>query len=286
MDYSEITAFSDDAIALITPEEQNLDEAIENGEVDIEELDEYGEDYETEPDTEYLEDDEYEDDDDYEYAPPEEDDEEFEEIEIEGIGRVSIDDIVEWRQGNLRQSDYTRKTQEIARQREEMQEALNFYNYVKSNPQLLGDLQSGQTVYDDNLNGMFNPQNDQIKQLMYNQKALEVDMKLNELKSKYGDVDEVALFNKASEMKTDDLESVYKILNYDNQSNNVSMDQLKEQLRQELLQEIEQNKRAVRTTASTRQQSPTRVRNTVSSAEAKVAEGLGISLSEYAKWRG
>lgn len=284
MDYSEITAFSDDAIALITPEEQNLDEAIENGEVDIEELDEYGEDYETEPDTEYLEDDEYEDDD--EYAPPEEDDEEFEEIEIEGIGRVSIDDIVEWRQGNLRQSDYTRKTQEIARQREEMQEALNFYNYVKSNPQLLGDLQSGQTVYDDNLNGMFNPQNDQIKQLMYNQKALEVDMKLNELKSKYGDVDEVALFNKASEMKTDDLESVYKILNYDNQSNNVSMDQLKEQLRQELLQEIEQNKRAVRTTASTRQQSPTRVRNTVSSAEAKVAEGLGISLSEYAKWRG
>ena len=45
------------------------------------------------------------------------------EIEIPGIGKVSTDEVKEWKQGYLRQSDYTRKTQELAHQREQLQNA-------------------------------------------------------------------------------------------------------------------------------------------------------------------
>ena len=48
-------------------------------------------------------------------------------VEIEGIGKISVDEIKEWKQGYLRQSDYTRKTQSLASQRQEYEDAVNLY---------------------------------------------------------------------------------------------------------------------------------------------------------------
>ncbi len=46
--------------------------------------------------------------------------EEVDEIDIDGE-KVTLDDIREWKKWNLRQADYTRKTQELAREREEIE---------------------------------------------------------------------------------------------------------------------------------------------------------------------
>jgi hypothetical protein len=67
------------------------------------------------------------------------------EFDIDGIGKVKVDDIKEWKLGYMRQSDYTRKTQEIARQRNETKDALDVYNFLKSNPTIAQALADGDT---------------------------------------------------------------------------------------------------------------------------------------------
>ena len=48
-------------------------------------------------------------------------------MHIEGFGDYTVDELKEFKNGYLRQSDYTKKTQELARQREEANDALEVY---------------------------------------------------------------------------------------------------------------------------------------------------------------
>ena len=52
-----------------------------------------------------------------------------------GDGRkVKLSEIKTWEQGNLRQADYTKKTQELSQEREELKQLKEFGNYLKANP--------------------------------------------------------------------------------------------------------------------------------------------------------
>lgn len=208
-----------------------------------------------------------------------------EKVNIPGLGEFTPDEIKEWRQGSLRQSDYTRKTQELSRQREELRNAENFYNYVNQNPHLIEALRNADGVDVSRVNNV-TPEAQMIRQLAYNQKALEVDMKLNNLKNKYGDIDEVALFNKAAELRTEDLEFVYKGLLAD--SNKVDIESIKqaaiEQAKAELKAELENNRNNVGTTISTKQTQPVEQINSLTADQKRVAAAMGLSESEYAKW--
>ena len=202
--------------------------------------------------------------------------------EIEGIGTFTADQIRELQQGNLRQSDYTKKTQELARQREEAKDALELFNYLRNNPHLLEAMKQAER----------NPQtpafvpsqeNEMLKQVLFNQRALESDMKMNALKAKYGDVDEIAIYNKAAELKTDDFEFVYKALNYDN--NKVDQQAIIDAAKAQLMAELEANKNTVTTIVDTKQSANIQKPVTLSAAEKRVAAAMGISEAEYAKWR-
>lgn len=204
---------------------------------------------------------------------------------IDGVGEFTADEIREMRNGGLRQSDYTRKTQELARQREELKDAQELYDYLRANPHLVQAMKEAET----NPNSVAfrhapSAETEMLKQLAYNQKAMETDMKLNALRQKYGEIDEIALFNKASELRTDDLEFVYKALNY----NNSQYDEraMIEKAKAELKAELEANKNVVSTTVSTRQNSiPTHGNETLSAEEKRIAAAMGMSESEYAKWK-
>ena len=202
------------------------------------------------------------------------------EFEIDGIGKVTAKDIQEWRQGSLRQSDYTKKTQEVARQKEELKEAVEVYNYLKQNPQLVEHLKQADGVKADVID-MANPNTAMIKDLAYKQKAMETDLKLAELKSKYGNIDEIAILQKATELRTEDLEFVHKALRFDSTSGNDAVAKAKAELQAEL----EQNRKMTGTTISTRQGQSVQ-QNTVSLSddEKRVASGMGMSEAEYAKW--
>lgn len=207
-----------------------------------------------------------------------------EKVNVPGLGEFTPDEIKEWRQGSLRQSDYTKKTQELSRQREELRNAENFYNYVNQNPHLIEAIRNAEGVDVSRVNNV-TPEAQMIRQLAYNQKALEVDMKLTRLKEKYGDIDEVALFNKAAELRTEDLEFVYKGLQA---NNSVDIESLKkaavEQAKAELKAELENNRNIVSTTVSTKQTQPVEQINSLTPEQKRVAAAMGLSESEYAKW--
>lgn len=208
-----------------------------------------------------------------------------EELEIEGLGKVKIEDIKEWQRGNLRQSDYTRKTQELAKQREELSEAVEVFNYLRENPQIVQALQTidEQGVVNQSVMGKTTPENAIIKELFYNQKSMELDMQLTRLKDKYGEFDAVELLNTATALKTDDLEKAYKVANFDKIASNEKA--ILEKAKAELKAELEHNKQATQTIV-TLPSTPVRpTTSTLTPEELRVATGMGVSAEEYAKWK-
>ena len=204
---------------------------------------------------------------------------------IPGIGDVTADQIYEWRQGNLRQSDYTRKTQDLARQRAELRDAEELYDYLRNNPHLVQALRDAEQGTPPPVVNTVTPENQMLRQVMYNQKAMEVDMKVNELKQKYGEIDEVALFNKAAELGTEDLEFVYQGLQGRQQ---VDVDSIRQQAieeaRAQLKAELEKDMDSVGTTVSTKQTSPVKETVSLTAEQKRVAHGMGLTEKEYIQW--
>ena len=112
-------------------------------------------------------------------------------------------------------------------------------------------------------------------------------MKLNELKLKYGDIDEVTLFQKANELGTTDLEFVLKGIRFED-SKNVDVDsiiaQAKEAAKAELKAELEQNRDAVSTIVNTNQQQIVQNKTALTSEQKRVADAMGMTEDEYRKW--
>lgn len=205
-------------------------------------------------------------------------------VHIEGLGDFTVDELKEFRNGYLRQSDYTRKTQELARQREEAQDALELYNYLRDNPQMVEALMKMDNGANAQTIQRATPENAMMQQIIHTQKAMEIEMRLNELKSKYGnDIDEVALFQKANQLKTNDLEFVYKALQYDNLL--AEKQQAQQTAANSLQAEIDANKKAVSTIVSPRQSNVVTQTPTLSADEKRVAALMGLSESDYLKWK-
>lgn len=104
----------------------------------------------------------------------------------------------EWRQGYLRQSDYTKKTQEIASMRQQNKDALELYEYMQSNPELvqqLAELDSG-TAREQAQQMMTDPT---VRELSLKIHTMEIDSELNAIKAKAPDVDEIRLLEIATE---------------------------------------------------------------------------------------
>lgn len=205
-------------------------------------------------------------------------------VHIEGFGDYTLDELKEFKNGYLRQSDYTRKTQELARQREEANEALEVYEYLRNNPHLVNALMQMDNGQVNPVVQKATPENAMMQQILHTQKAMEIEMRLNDLKAKYGnDIDEVALFQKANQLKTEDLEFVYKALQYDNLVAKQA-DAVKAAATQ-MQAEIDANKSAVSTIVGTNQGSIAQPKKGLTDAEKAVAAKMGVSEADYLKWK-
>ena len=205
-----------------------------------------------------------------------------EKYNIPGVGEFTADEIKEMKNGGLRQSDYTRKTQELAKQREEMKEATALYEHLRKNPFLIEAIKQAEQ----NPNSVVStaaptPERQMLREVMFNQKAMEVDMKVSQLHQKYGDFNEADLFERATKYGTDDLEFVLKGILYDSASTTTAVQSAKEQLKAEL----EANRDVVETVVGTRQQQNKKPSLGLSEDEKRIARALGLSESEYAKWK-
>ena len=211
-------------------------------------------------------------------------------VEIEGIGKISVDEIKEWKQGYLRQSDYTRKTQSLASQRQEYEDAVNLYNYLKANPELASRLQDDS--YDGNqqyqqMTEKLNPFYQRLETLEQQLINQELDKEINDLKTKYPDFNEVEILNEANKRGVTDLEFVYKAMSSKNTDD--VRKQIEDEVRQQILKELQDNNTSTQTIISNGDKAPVKSYNLTpqetSVAKSYIEQGVFESIDEYVKWR-
>ena len=158
---------------------------------------------------------------------------------------------------------------------------------MKQNPNLVQQLQTADTegVVNKEILSKTTPDNDMLKEVWYKQRSMEIDRQVADIKSKYGvEIDEVALFNKANELRTEDLDFVYRAMSFDNKKTDESA--LIERAKAELRAELENQTKATSTIVTPTK--PNTVPNVVAQLtekEKRVAVGMGMSEADYAKWK-
>lgn len=201
-------------------------------------------------------------------------------VEINGE-QLTLDEL---RNGYLRQSDYTKKTQDLSKQRNETQEAIAFYEYLKNNPQIAQQIKTNGGVVPERID----PSLSKVKELEDKMYDMMLDREIETLQGKYKDFDVREVLNTASEKGITNLEDAYHLSKSKKPTNNnVDVDTLKEQIRKELLQEIQQEKDSTQTIISTNTEVIKTNPNlpTITEAEIKIAKHMKMKPEDYIKWR-
>lgn len=210
--------------------------------------------------------------------------EQVEVIEIDGE-EVTIDEL---RNGYLRQSDYTKKTQEVARAREETKDAIRLYEDLKHNPQIVEQLKRNTSVP-----GRLDPAQAKVIELEEKMYDMMLENEIRTLESRYEDFEAREVLALASEKDMSNIEDAYFLWSSQNskqQDKNrdkpVDVDKIKEDIRKEIMEEME-NERSTKSIISAKgsNTAPKVKEVSVSDSEAKVAKAMGMSVDEYVKWR-
>ena len=204
-----------------------------------------------------------------------------EKIEIPSIGEVTIDEL---KNGYLRQSDYTRKTQELSRKSKEVEQAVQLYEQLRQNPQIAQQMFNPQ-----NLPPSLDPTQAKIMELENKLYDMMLEREIEVLQNKYPDFEVREVLETAHTKKMTDLEDVYLLLKAQKTTENSPLDvnKLKEDIRRELLKELEAEKDSVQSIISSNDAGQIVQDNTpkLSEAEKRVARMMKLSESDYIKWR-
>lgn len=202
-------------------------------------------------------------------------------VEVDGK-QIPIDELTK---GYMMQSDYTRKTQELAREKKRLEEAQRLYDMVQKDPQLTQELrQKGAPI--------LNPMEAQLREVNEKYQDLLLEREIDSLKAKYEDFDPRTVLQFAYDNKFENLEDAY-LLNKARtgklqtpEVEPVDVNKIKEEIRQELLKELQSN---VDTGSIIRPGGDKRVVKDdtpqLSAKEEKVARMMRMTPQEYAKWR-
>ena len=184
----------------------------------------------------------------------------------------TLDEIREWRRSGLRQADYTKKTQEVARQRKEAEEALEVYNYLMSNQELVQKLiefDSSNPVQASNVKGKLDPVQREIQELKTQLKVKDIDAELNEITSK--------------DKTNCDIKTAYNIWRGNNLDKILA--EREKELTQKIKSEIEKNQTVTKTLISNGDVAPTVKDYGLSDVEKAFAQRLGMTEEEYSIYK-
>ena len=204
-------------------------------------------------------------------------------LTIDGVGEITLDEL---KKGYLRTSDYTRKTQEVNKQRKEAEEAIKFYENLKSNPELAQEIASKTQIPRD-----LDPTQAKVVELENKLYDMMLQNEINNLQHKYPDFEVREVLPIAHEKGLLNLEDAYLLSKSQKtptskSQENINVDDLKKQLREEIIKELDNEKNSTRTIIST---NSTDVhlddKPKMSEAERKVAKGMHLTDEEYIKWR-
>lgn len=202
-------------------------------------------------------------------------------ITIEGIGEITIDEL---KNGYLRQSDYTKKTQTLAQQQRELANVAQLYDKVKENPERAQQLAQEFNV------PQLDPQVDFVTELQNKYHDLLLEKEIGEMQAKYPDFEVREVLEVAQAKKLTNLEDAYHIVkatksSSDSKDTPIDVNSIKEQIRQELLKELELERNTTSIITSGNGAPVTNNQPVLSDAELRVARNMGMPPEEYAKWR-
>jgi len=161
--------------------------------------------------------------------------------------------------GYQRQSDYTRKTQELSQQREQFQFASALSAALENDPKATIDLlsqhygisraqaqamvQDAEPEYLDPVEAKYRDLDQRIASFEDYQSQQAIEREIQGLQSKYSDFDVKEVVTSALRMGTDDLEGVYKQLAYDKMVAQVRTEQAAREVKQGIEDNVLQAKR-------------------------------------------
>ena len=139
-------------------------------------------------------------------------------------------------------------------QLEQQKQAVEFFNYVKNNPQILEAMRaSDDPEVASTFNAIPTAQEEMIQNMQNQIAELQLRNEVSGLKAKYPDFKEEDVLKYAGERKILDLEVAYKAIKADELANAkaeekpVDIEALKKQIREELMKEMEEDKSATST---------------------------------------
>jgi hypothetical protein len=196
-------------------------------------------------------------------------------FEINGE-KVSLEEL---QKGYLRQSDYTRKTQEVSRKQREIQQAQALFEQLNQNPEVAQQIG-------------YNPEQHRVQTMEEELADLRLQQEINTLSTKYADFDAEEAIEFAISRNLQNLEDAY-LLNKNYKASapvpsqpvantpQIDVETLKAQIRAELQAELNTST-IISGSGSAPQATPEVV---LSDAEKRVARAMGMSEADYAKWR-
>ena len=201
-------------------------------------------------------------------------------ITIDGIGEVSVEEL---KNGYLRQSDYTRKTQEVSRKTKEVEEAVVLFEHLKQNPQL-----AQQLLQTKELPANLDPTQTKVSELEEKLYDMMLEKEIDTLSSKYSDFEVKDVLEIAQKKGITNLEDAYLLSkSYKSTHQTTDIEKFKEQMKKEVMAELEQERKSTQSIISSRGDSPIVQTNApkLSDAEHKVAKMMKLSDDDYIKWR-
>ena len=199
-------------------------------------------------------------------------------IVVNGIGEVDIEEL---KNGYLRQSDYTKKTQEISAKNKQNEEAVALYEYLRQNPQI-----AQQMLQNPGMQNQFNPTNSKLSEIEERMYDLMLQNDIRNMQDKYKDFDTQAVLKIADSKGITNLEDAYLIYRATKPASEVSVEDMKKQLREELIKEFANEQKGTQTLISSGA-TPIVQENkpSLSEKERKVAINMGLTEADYVKWR-
>lgn len=171
------------------------------------------------------------------------------------LGQVDLDTLKSWKDGHLMQSDYTKKTQELAEQRRQLEEQFNPYKQLDelfaTNPELERQVvelirgqqqpnpQQQQSQFDINQHPQFQQMQQQLQQqqqyfqqMQQEQMRQQMQQEMEQVKQKFPDVagkeQELAAFADENGLK---LEQAYMIMNFNNVKQQTQQEMVKNNMK-------------------------------------------------------
>ena len=170
---------------------------------------------------------------------------------------------------------------------EKTQSALELYKYLEQNPHLVQAMRNVDMEGYKNLNNFVPDElTKKVKEMEDFIEEQRYEKYVNGLKNKYSDFDEDKVLEYAEKHDVLNLEVAYKAMKADS-IKEPNVEELRKQIKEELLNELKQNSLETQSIVGGVSQKPINQDESVrlSSREERIAKAMGMTPSEYAKWR-